>query len=156
MTGRGAEVGGPGCQGLTLSGPTLHGSLVATEGCQPLPLDFSLSAVLGNINPSGFCVLFVRNEQGRYLRMLLLLLNVGHGWCWRTRPWTHHVHAWEDRVVRLWTRCSLPCALLGTYGLSLGRRRDGSIATAARPARGLLPLPTLAGRRHLTRTDPSL
>lgn len=70
---------GSGYQGLNLSGPTPHKSLVATEGHYPLPLDFSLSTILGNVSPSGFYVLFVCNEQGQYLRMLLLLLNIGHG-----------------------------------------------------------------------------
>lgn len=48
---------------------------------------------------------------------------------------------------RVWALdcCSLPCAVLMTYGASLGQWWDGSVATSACLAHGPLPLPTLTG-----------
>lgn len=89
---------------------------------------------------SEFCVLFGSSILGQYVNKGA----VWYGWCWRTRPWSPHGHAWEDRDDGLWMHCSLPSA---TCGSSLGQWSDGSTTTAARPP----PLPILTGRQHLTR-----
>ena len=109
-------MGGPGCQGLTLSDPTLHRSLVATEGLQPLPLDSAWALLLATSVPAGFVSSLCATKQGQYLRILLLLLNVG--WCWRTRLRSPHMHAWTDRERR-WGLDALLTALCCPHDLWL-------------------------------------
>lgn len=59
-------MGGPGCQGLILLGLTLHKSLVAVEGPQPLPLHFSLSTGFDHKNSQsqgGLCPFCVQQTR---------------------------------------------------------------------------------------------